>query len=257
MNEENMNTNKNTESASGSKKKIITAVIIIVAALILIGGSVFGMSKAGLFTTNKYNKMGYVNISGRTLEDVAADADMTVDEFKEEYQLPEDMTGDTYESAAFYNIPTGKIAEMYGMEFSDIIELLALPDTVTETTPWGEAEGEAPLKNYVGEESVDAFKEEYELGDDVTGDTKWKDIRNIVDQKALDQRLAQEEEAENQDDTATGNELSEEDLQALLESATQAGGDDTQTSADAPAADAGTQADGNAAPVNADAAAAN
>ncbi|MCH5185905.1 MAG: zinc ribbon domain-containing protein [Oscillospiraceae bacterium] len=155
--------------------------------------------------SNKYNEMGYINISGRTLEDIAGDVGMSVDEFKAEYRLPEDMTGDTYESAAFYNMPTGKIAEMYGMEFSGVAELLKLPDTVTETTPWGEAEGEAMLKNYVGEDAVDAFKKEYGLGDNITGDTKWKYIRNTVDQKTLEQRLEKESENSQTDNNGIDN----------------------------------------------------
>lgn len=186
--------NGEEKKAKKSSAVIAAVVAVLVVAAIVVAGVLIVKS------SNKYNKLGYINISGRTLDQVAQDANMTVDEFKAEYDLPEDMKGSTTESAAYYMIPAGTMAKMNGIEFSQLKEMLGLTDNaeITEDTPWGEAEGEALLKDYVGEANVDSFKEYYELGDEITADTKWKDIRNIVDQKALDERLAQEAaEAEN------------------------------------------------------------
>lgn len=241
----------NTElTAADSKRKNIIAASTA-AAVIIVLVVIAVLYNMDVFETNKYNKMGYVNISGRSLSDIADAAGVTLEELKQRYELPEDMPGDTDEAAAFYNMPARKIAEMYGMDFAEIKESLQLPDTITETTPWGEAEGEALLKNYVGEDSIDSFKEEYGFGDDVTGDTKWKDIRNTVDKAMLEERKKQEKElakATTQPDTSAEgtNELSEEELQALIDQAMNSADGTASTSNDTtpvPADNAQTPAD--------------
>lgn len=144
-------------------------------------------------TYNKYNRMGYIDVSGKTIEDIAKESDMTVEEFLEEYDLPADMPKDTNETAAFYTIPVSRMAEMYEMDFSEMKEALQWGDEITETSTWGEAEGLTKVGIYVGEENLDSFKEYYGLGDEVTADTLCKDIRNIVDNKRREEEFALKE----------------------------------------------------------------
>ncbi|MCX7714762.1 MAG: hypothetical protein N2171_03420 [Clostridia bacterium] len=191
---------QNEEAAGDAVKnnalpRILAAVLVVlIIAAIVITGILF--SAGDIFKRgNKYNKMGYINISGRTLAEVAQSSGKTLDEFIAEYSLPTDMPGDTTESAAYYSIPLSKMAEMNGMTVDEIKERLELPDSVTGDTTWGEAEGEATLRAYVGEDSLEEFKEYYGFGDEITADTKWKEVRNVVDQKALEERIASEAEA--------------------------------------------------------------
>ena len=145
---------------------------------------------------NKYNTK-YIDTTGRTIDDVADQSGMTLEEFLEIYRLPKDMPGDTYESAAFYTMPVSKVSEVYGLTFEDMKEQLRLPDTVAENDKWGDVEGEIPLGVYIGgEEYLDQFKEYYELGDNVTAETKWKNVRTIVD-------IRQKEEREQSEDSST------------------------------------------------------
>lgn len=186
-----------TQKKSGAGK-VVAIVIVIIAVLAAIG---FGVFK--YITRNPYNEMGYINVSGRTVKDVAEQAGFeSVEAFLAEYGLPADMPEDTEEAAAYYNIPTKKIAEMYGMETASLKEMLGLGDDVTEDTPWGEAEGKATLGKYIGEENLDSFKEHYGLGEDVTADTLWGEVRNIVDQKSLEDQKAAEDAAAQQGDDA-------------------------------------------------------
>lgn len=185
------------EITAPEKKKsnagIIALIVVLIVAILGVGG--FCVFK--YLTRNPYNNMGYINVSGRTIQDVADAAGMSLDEFLADYGLPADMPADTEEAAAFYNIPVSKIAEMYGMDMATIKEMLGLGDDVTDDTTWGEAEGKAPLSKYVGESNLESFKEQYELGDDVTGDTLWGEVRNIVDQKTLElEKAAEEAEAD-------------------------------------------------------------
>ena len=190
------------EPKKSSAGKVAAIVILVIAILAVIGVCVYKQ-----LTRNPYNELGYINVSGRTIGEVAEAAGYaTVDEFLAEYSLPADMPADTEESAAYYSIPTRKIAEMYGMEVDELKELLGLGDDVTEETPWGEAEGKAPLGKYIGEAYLDQFKEKYGLGDEVTADTLWGEVRNTVDQKTLEQQqAAQKDQSQETDSAAVGD----------------------------------------------------
>lgn len=194
-------------ACKGGAGKIVAIVIVIIAVLAAAGYGVFKY-----MTRNPYNDMGYINVSGRTIKDVAEQAGYaSVEEFLAEYGLPADMPEDTDESAAYYSIPARKIAEMYGMDVASLKEMLGLGDDVTEDTPWGEAEGKATLGKYIGEENLDAFKEEYGLGEDVTADTLWSEVRNTVDKKTLEMQQEAQKAAENQnpDTPAVGDDVVE------------------------------------------------
>lgn len=165
---------------------IVAAVVIIAAAIIVVATGKFGE------WTNKYNR-GYVDTTGRTVAEVAEQIGMTYEEFLEEYGLPKDMPKNTYEAVAFYTMPAKKAAEVYGISFDQIKQMLGLPDDTDENKPWGEVEGEVKLGTYLGgADYVDTFKEQYGLGDEVTADTLWKEVRPIVDAKTKEQREEQE-----------------------------------------------------------------
>ena len=88
-------------------------------------------------------------------------------------------------------------------------ETLHFPESVTEDTTWGDAEGLVLLKYYVGEENLEAFKSEYGFGEEITADTEWGEVRTVVDSKQRDLRLEQEAaaaEAEKQAEEGTDSE---------------------------------------------------
>lgn len=169
----------------GSK---VGAIIAVVVAIVVIAAAVITSN----MEFNEYNKMGYVDISGKTIQDLADAQGIEVADFLEMYSLPEDMPANTTEAAAYYNIPVGRLSEMYGMDLESLKTVLNLGEDVTAETPWGVAEGEIILSDYVGEDNVESFKTQYGLGDEVTGDTKWKEIRTTVDTIQKEQREAQE-----------------------------------------------------------------
>ena len=174
------------EVKKGSKK---VGIIAVVVALVIIIAAVV----TSTMEFNKYNKLGYVDISGKTVQDIADAQGITLAEFLAAYQLPEDMPGDTTEANAYYSIPTGIIAEMNGLDFETLKTMLKLPEDATAATPWGIAEGGILLADYIGgADKVDAFKEQYGLGDSVTAETPWGEIRNIVDTIELEKREAEE-----------------------------------------------------------------
>lgn len=196
-----------TEIKKGSK---IGVIIAVVAAVVVIAAAMITQAVG----TNKYNKMGYVDTTGRTIQEIADLQGMTLSEFLTEYGLPADMPGDTNETAAQYCIPVGTMAEKNGMTFEQLKEMLKFSDEITAESTWGDAQGSLKLADYVGEDYLDEFKEEYNLGDDVTGETQWKDVRNVVDEASRQARLEYEKQAEEEEKNKSTDDDSETDADA-------------------------------------------
>ena len=174
------------EIKKGSKTGAIIAVVVAVLVVVL-------AVVTSLIETNKYNRLGYVDISGKTVQDIADAQGVTLAEFLVQYELPADMPGDTTEAAAYYTIPAGVIAKMNGLDFATLQAMLKLPEGVTEQTPWGDAEGSIRVADYIGgEDKVEDFKAQYGLGEEVTADTPWGEVRNTVDLATKAEREAQE-----------------------------------------------------------------
>ena len=139
---------------------------------------------------------GYVDVTGRTVAEVAKERGLTLAEYLNEYDLPADMPGLVSETEANYTIPAYRMAQMFDMSFETLKQTFELPDSVNENTPWGKAIGEATLGAYAGENNVESFKKLYGLDESVTADTKWKEVREIVDTVKKQQREAEVTEEE-------------------------------------------------------------
>ena len=175
------------EIKKGSKIGVIlavcVAVIVIAAAVVTQGDKYYGM-----FTSNKYNR-GFINVSGMTIKDLLNGSDKA--EFLKEYGMPEDMPENTYIEAVQYRMPLSKMAEMYGMDVEQLKTELNLDPSVTGETQIGEIEDNMTLEDRVGAEQFEQFKTYYDLGDEVTLQTKWKDVKNTVnkaDKKKNDEK---------------------------------------------------------------------
>lgn len=131
---------------------------------------------------------GYVDVTGRCVGEVAEDLGIKLEEYLELNGLPSDMPYLVSETEANYTIPAAMVAPMYGMDFKGLAKLYDFPDNVNEDTPWGVAVGETTVGAYVGEENVEKFKQDYGLDGSVTSDTKWKEVREVVDRAKRDRR---------------------------------------------------------------------
>ena len=237
------------------KKLLIIGIISVVAAALIGTGVYFYVN----IRNAPYNYLGYINVSGETIGNIAEYYGSSLDEFLEMHGLPADMPADTDETAAYNTIPTGVIAGLYGMDVETLKKEYEIPDTVgkipmrmkivdlispkfnvgdtiNEDTPWGIAEGEATLRGYMGtddEEALEEVKSMYGLDDSVTFDTQWKDIRDIVEKQQLEQRKKAEEEAQNgeADDDLIDVVPSEDDTSADVPNAENAG--EAEAAADA------------------------
>ncbi|MDD6214605.1 MAG: copper amine oxidase N-terminal domain-containing protein [Firmicutes bacterium] len=134
---------------------------------------------------NEYNNADYVNVSNRTLAEVADDLGMTVVEFLEVYGLPSDMASDTNETAAYYYLTMGSLASLYDLSFDDLKKQLSLDDSVTADMCWGDVEAEIPIKNYSGGNDFEDLKAAFGLDESVTEDSQYGEIRIPVERAAL------------------------------------------------------------------------
>lgn len=201
--------------SSDKKRGIITGISVISAAAVVCGAvwinstaadktNIYGKDET-VYTTqpqdtsseteivNEYNSQ-YIDVSGKTIAEVAADAGQSLEDFLAEYGLPTDMPADTSESAAYYMISTFKMAQMYGMDFETLKSTMQWDDSITRETPWGIAEGETALSVYIGDQNLEEFKEYYGLDDSITADTKYKEVRAAIDTKNRENRIAAETE---------------------------------------------------------------
>lgn len=172
-------------NVKSSKKNMAAVCIIGVVILAVIFAVVYNF-----FIINRYNRLGYINTSGKTIGQIAEENGITLEELLSEYGLPENMRADTEEAAAYYTISVEKIASMSGKTFEELKELYHWDDNITPETSWGVAQGEILLKYmYSSEKALNSFKEEYNLGDDVTGETKYKAVRDAVAMSSPNEKL--------------------------------------------------------------------
>lgn len=190
-------------------------------------------------SSSKYNNREYYYPSGVTLE-LLAGTDTAA--FIEQYGMPDDVEGTTDISVLEGLILGEKYAAMVGMTFDELKAELGLDDTVTPDMRWGEIQGEILLKNYgLSEENIAEFKESYGFGDDVTLDTKFKDIKNRMIKFQYDEveRQKAEQEAANNSTEAPEDAVPDSD-------GASSENDETALSEDVPEATEG-QADENSA----------
>ncbi len=160
--------------------KAINAVIavVIVAVLALAVWAVAPKVKEGW---KNVNPIDTTKISG-----MAKNIGMTVDEFKAEFGLPEDITGksataDVFTQEFVNTLPLSKYAKLIQTDFTALVEQMGIAGKVTEDTTYGEAELLIPLSVMAGgEEGFAQMKEYYGFEEGVTADTTYGEVKDFM-----------------------------------------------------------------------------
>lgn len=172
--------------------KVLKGVLTAIIAVILAAAVAFGSFKLYKAVYNPYNHMGYYNMSGMSVQDVAEMNDMTVEDIIKELQLPDDVKGDTYYDVIEFLVPVSYMAQMYGADFETLKEAFQLGEHITGDSTWGEALDSMTLLTYMGsEEVVDEFIAEYGFGEEVTSETLWGEVRKTVNKIDYERHLAE------------------------------------------------------------------
>ena len=163
--------------------------------------------KIKVVKNNPYEK-DYIDTTGEMIGEIADKAGYTCDEYKEMFGLPKDMPASTNSNAAQSYIPVRILIKQYGMTIEEFRKEYGLGDNITEDSTFGDATDEMTLENMFGlskltdeekSEQLTKIKETYGLSDDVTIQTKYKDVRKTIDEYIKSQR-EQSEEAKKQEE---------------------------------------------------------
>lgn len=160
-------------------KKIFIAVAVMITALATQVSAEY----------NKYNEMDAINIYNNTLQDVADASEMTVEEFKALFGLPDDMPADTNETIAFDHVSLKAWVESSGATFEEVLpELQSLykgEEELTGDTLYGDFLNNVTFADYLGETDVDAVIAELNV-EGVAANSLYGDIRTKVERKLLE-----------------------------------------------------------------------
>lgn len=204
------------EITEGPRKNIgaiiggVVAVVVALAAILWYFGII-----------NPY-EIGYVDVSGVTLEELADQSGYSLKEYKKVNGLSWLMPKSTNENAVKNNIKVKTTIAQSGMAFEDFKEYYGWGDDITENSTVGKALGATKLSVILGTKDMEAdmasqtlasFKEFYGFGDEVTLDTLYKDVRVAIDKKTRETRIEQEKEAEKADDEESEDEDSEAEVE--------------------------------------------
>lgn len=201
---------------AGAVIGIVVALVVIIAGLLV------------WYVNKPLPVPEELDMGSQTMGEIAESMETTVADLVDTWDLPGDVTEETSWTQVQNLMPLKQMATMNQMGVQALKNQLAIPDEITgeenildkilgvfgisrykitENTPFGLAKGEITLGNYIREGYLDAFKEEYGLGDEVTADTKWKEVRDIVAAKDKEEYEAQnaavEETAEDADAEVT------------------------------------------------------
>ncbi len=200
MNGEKITTENSVVGDDGTFKKKKTWIKIGIGAIVVLIAGVL-MSRVLLMTgiINPYEK-DYIDVTGKPAEDLAEEKGLEYDKFLKAYGLPKDMSRKTFERAVYYNIPVKIVVKQTESieSFEALKESMGWDDSITEDTTLGDALDKTTLSKYVGDEQLERFKSLYELPDDVTGETLYGEVRNLVDAKEKEFREAEKSDVSQQ-----------------------------------------------------------
>jgi len=121
------------------KKCMKTGAVVAITAAATVAICAIALFVCSKFFYNPYNaKCKYMP----TIKDYAEYNNMSVDEFKSNYQMPADMPEDTYAAVAEYYIPVSYLAQQQGVDVDTYISSIGMPEEysskITGTTTLGE-----------------------------------------------------------------------------------------------------------------------
>ncbi len=135
---------------------------------------------------NKYNEEPYINIYNMTIGEIAENMDIDFEEFKAFYGLPQDMPADTNETAAYYNITLENYIATDVISIDEALKMLEdIGISATKDTPYKDIENQITVKEWIGNGTIEDFRERYGFGEDITEDTLYSSVNTEVCKQEL------------------------------------------------------------------------
>ena len=192
--------NKIEEHFPRTKKKKGNAIKLIVPVIIL-GVIICGLLFPGVKNVilgNKYNPMGYPVIEGKTFGDAAKVYNCSYKKFLKDNNFPLDIPKNTPIFVAEYYMRVKDVAEKnYSMDYETFKNEVGIPESATlkngktvkinENTMWYIVKDELPLSSIIKEKDFAEYKTYYGLGDEVTQDTLYKEVRPQIEKVLVEE----------------------------------------------------------------------
>lgn len=147
---------------------------------------------------DKYNPMGYPVIEGKTFGDAANVYNCSYKKFLADNNFPSDIPKNTPIFVAEYYMRVKDVAEKnYSTDYETFKSELGIPESATlengktikinENTMWYIVKDELPLSSIVKERDFLEYKAYYGLGDEVTTDTLYKEVRPQIEKVLVEE----------------------------------------------------------------------
>lgn len=173
----------NRASSSFSSSNVIAAAVIIAFA------AAGGYAVYGKLSDNIANKAEETT-NPTTVEELAEASGQSVKELLEENGITDDSVTKDTSVSDFYDLLTiGRVAAYNGTSVDSLVSQYGITGDVTDNTMWVDAKDHIPLGTYFGIDSsaedaqttFDSYKQMFGFGDDVTMDTEYGDVKDIME----------------------------------------------------------------------------
>ncbi len=146
----------------------------------------------GIFTLEMMGYDRYTKNAEATLLELAESQGLTVDEFKVQYDLPDQLKRNTPVSEVEAAIPFYKMAELNGVATEELKAELGLPADLADDTAWGDAYGQVTLQRIADLNGIalSEFLAAYGLPPETTPDTPWSAVSEQIEAFIADQAVA-------------------------------------------------------------------
>ncbi len=214
-----------SEPTHAKTARIVTICVIAAAAIaLIIGGIFYFRNRAEKMKEDLYSK-DYLPVYGENIGKIADESGYKLKEFLNVCHLPEDMPAsvDLYAAQMSmklkYALNLGDTEDDIKLNAQDLKDRLGIEADIDPEAQLGPFLDTLTLRQYISiaysqylaygmdvESIFSQLNAMYEFGENVTLDTKWKDVRGQYEKKSIEMRKA----AENPTDEPTEEEPAEE-----------------------------------------------
>ncbi len=212
-----MANNNNKGSKRRTPAEVKSNIIIGVVIAVVLGLGIYAVVPKISENINANTSESETEQTQTQTVQMAADSkSMSVEDFINEYGLPEDTTGDTDLSDLYMGMTIENYAKLQERTPDDLLTEMNVADVATKDMTLEEAMDCMTVLDYFGgEETFEQIKEAYGLGDTVTADMRMSDARPIIE-AAVQNVIQQQSEASEASDEESAD-TSEEEAPAATE----------------------------------------
>lgn len=177
------NTERRNIMANETKKSSFNAINIIIAVVLI---AVIGLAAYAVYDDISTNVTREKMESGEMEANLAYLADqngMSVEDFLTQYGLT-GLDENATQTEVINSMTVENFLAYAGATLDELVEEYSLTEPPAMDANWGEVQKTFTVRNVIGEENFDQFKEMYGLDDTITLDTLWSEAEVKLEEAA-------------------------------------------------------------------------